>query len=112
MKKNVLGRTGLDMSEIDFGGGDTCGALVGADETTRVTVLTRALTAGINWIDTAALYGKGASEESIGRDLVALAPRPHISTKVRIERDEKKDLRGAIERSLEASLKRLRTDRV
>jgi len=112
MKKNVLGRTGLEISQITFGGGDTGGLLIRADETARITVLTRALAAGINWIDTAALYGKGVSEESIGRDLAALTPRPHISTKVRIERDEKKDLRGAIERSLEASLKRLRTDRV
>jgi len=112
MKKNVLGRTGLETSEIAFGGGDTGGILIKGDETTRITALTRALAAGINWIDTAALYGNGASEETIGRHLHALTPRPHVSTKVRIERSEMHDLRGAIERSLTASLKRLRTDRV
>jgi len=112
MRKNRLGRTGLEISEIAFGGGVTGGILLKADETTRVTVLMRAVSAGINWIDTAALYGTGASEEIIGRHLEALTPRPYVSTKVRIEHDDRKDLRGAIERSLERSLTRLRCDRV
>jgi D-threo-aldose 1-dehydrogenase len=112
MRKNLLGRTGLEISELAFGGGDTGGILIRDDETTRITALSRAVKAGINWIDTAALYGNGASEEGIGRHLHALSPRPHISTKVRVERGDLFDLRGAIERSLTASLKRLRTDRV
>lgn len=112
MIKNFLGRTGLEISEISFGGGVTGGILIKGDETTRVTALTRALAAGINWIDTAPLYGNGASEETIGRHLDALKPRPYVSTKVRIERADRGDLRGAIERSLTASLKRLRSDRV
>jgi D-threo-aldose 1-dehydrogenase len=112
MRKNLLGRTGLEISELAFGGGDTGGILIRGDETTRITALTRAVKAGINWIDTAALYGNGASEEAIGRHLEALSPRPHISTKVRVERGDLFDLRGAIERSLTASLKRLRTDHV
>src|SRR5262249_29564073 len=112
MRKTLLGRSGLEISEIAFGGGDTGGILSGGEDTACVTTLTRAVKAGINWIDTAALYGNGASEEAIGRYLAALSPRPHISTKVRIERDDMTDLRGAIERSLTESLKRLRTDRV
>jgi len=112
MRKNFLGRTGLEISEIAFGGGDTGGILIKGDETTRITALTRTVKAGVNWIDTAALYGNGASEEAIGRHLAALSPRPYVSTKVRVERADLFDLRGAIERSLTASLKRLRTDRV
>jgi D-threo-aldose 1-dehydrogenase len=112
MRKNLLGRTGLEISELAFGGGDTGGILIRDDETTRFTALSRAVKAGINWIDTAALYGKGASEEAIGRHLHALSPRPHISTKVRVEHSDLRDLRGAIERSLTASLKRLRVDHV
>src|SRR5262245_7525701 len=112
MRKNLLGRTGLEISELAFGGGDTGGILIRGDEATRITALTRAVKAGIHWIDTAALYGNGASEEAIGRHLEALSPRPHISTKVRVERGDLFDLRGAIERSLTASLKRLRTDHV
>jgi D-threo-aldose 1-dehydrogenase len=112
MRKTLLGRTGLEISEIAFGAGDTGGLLIRGDETACVTTLTRAVKAGINWIDTAALYGNGASEEAIGRYLRPLSPRPQISTKVRIEYGDLPDLRGAIERSLTESLKRLRTDRV
>jgi L-galactose dehydrogenase/L-glyceraldehyde 3-phosphate reductase len=67
---------------------------------------------GINWIDTAPLYGNGASEETIGRHLSTLVPRPHISTKVRLEPWDMDDIGGAIERSLEQSLKRLHLDGV
>jgi len=112
MRKNLLGRTGLEISELAFGGGVTGGILIKGDEMTRVTALKRALAAGINWIDTAPLYGNGASEETIGRHLAALIPQPYVSTKVRIERDEMKDIPGAIRRSLERSLKRLNLDRV
>jgi D-threo-aldose 1-dehydrogenase len=112
MRKTFLGRTGLEISEIAFGAGDTGGLLIRGDETACVTTLTRAVKAGINWIDTAALYGNGASEEAIGRYVGALSPRPQISTKVRIEYGDLPDLRGAIERSLTESLKRLRTDRL
>ena len=112
MRKNLLGRTGLLISEIAFGGGVTGGILIQGDEITAVSALRRAVAAGINWIDTAALYGDGASEATIGRHLGSLQPRPYISTKVRIERDQMGDIPGAIERSLEASLKRLGLDRV
>jgi len=112
MRKNILGRTGLEISEIAFGAGVTGGILIKSDEVTRISALRRALTGGVNWIDTAPLYGNGASEEAIGRHLAALEPRPYVSTKVRIERDDKKDLSGAIERSLTGSLKRLKTDHV
>jgi len=112
MRKSFLGRTGLEISEIAFGAGDTGGLLIKGEETACVTTLTRAVKAGINWIDTAAIYGNGASEEAIGRYIGALSPRPQISTKVRIEYGDLPDLRGAIERSLTESLERLRTDHV
>jgi aryl-alcohol dehydrogenase-like predicted oxidoreductase len=112
MRKNPLGRTGLEISELALGGGVTGGILIKADEITRVNALMRSVAAGFNWIDTAPLYGNGASEETIGRHLSALEPRPYVSTKVRIEPEDLGDLRGAVERSLEGSLKRLRTDRV
>jgi aryl-alcohol dehydrogenase-like predicted oxidoreductase len=112
MRKNLLGRTGLEISEIALGGGVTGGILIAGDEITRVTALRRAVAGGINWIDTAALYGNGASEATIGRHIATLVPQPYVSTKVRIERDDMKDIPGAIERSLTASLKRLQLDRV
>ena len=94
MRKNLLGRTGLLVSEIAFGGGVTGGILIKGDETDAVRALNRALAVGINWIDTAALYGNGASEATIGRHIDALEPQPYVSTKVRIERDEMHDIRA------------------
>jgi D-threo-aldose 1-dehydrogenase len=108
MRKGFFGRTGLEISELALGGGVTGGVLINADEATRYKALQRAVAIGINWIDTASIYGNGASEETIGRHLETLQPRPHVSTKVRLEPDDMNDIDGAIERSLEASLKRLR----
>jgi L-galactose dehydrogenase/L-glyceraldehyde 3-phosphate reductase len=110
MRKTFLGRTGLTISELAFGGGVTGGILINAPEAIRHDALQRAVAAGINWIDTAAIYGGGASEETIGRHLRALTPQPHVSTKVRLEADDMHDLAGAIERSLEQSLRRLQSD--
>jgi D-threo-aldose 1-dehydrogenase len=112
MRKTLLGRTGLQISELAFGGGVTGGILIDADEATRHAALARAVAAGINWIDTAPVYGNGASEETIGRHLASLSPRPHVSTKVRLEAEDLGDIAGAIERSLEQSLRRLQSDRL
>jgi len=112
MRKNLLGRTGLQISELAFGGGVTGGILIDADEATQHAVLARAVAVGINWIDTAPVYGGGASEETIGRHLASLSPQPHVSTKVRLEAEDLGDIAGAIERSLEHSLRRLQSDRL
>jgi D-threo-aldose 1-dehydrogenase len=110
MRKTFLGNTGLEISELAFGGGVTGGILIKADETARYNTLRRAVASGINWIDTAPIYGDGASEETIGRHLDSLSPRPYVSTKVRLEPGDLDDISGAIERSLEQSLARLRSD--
>jgi aryl-alcohol dehydrogenase-like predicted oxidoreductase len=112
MKTNLLGGTGIEISDIALGGGATGGLFTAADEMTRIIVLKRAIAAGINWIDTAPAYGDGASETGIGRHLNGLAPQPHISTKVLLDEDDLGDIAGAIERSLDGSLTRLRTDHV
>src|SRR3982074_1956734 len=108
MRKSVFGRTGLEISEIAFGGGVTGGILINASEATRFAALQRAVAGGINWIDTAPLYGNGTSEETIGRHIAVLSPRPHVSTKVRLERDHMADFAGALQTRLEQSLNRLR----
>ena len=110
MRKTALGRTGLEISELAFGGGVTAGILINPNEVTRYSALRRAVASGINWIDTAPAYGNGASEETIGRHLKSLSPQPHVSTKVRLETEDLGDIPGAIERSLEQSLERLRSD--
>jgi aryl-alcohol dehydrogenase-like predicted oxidoreductase len=112
MRKNLLGRTGFQISEIAFGAGVTGGILIKGDEAGAVRALNRALALGVNWIDTAALYGNGASEATIGRHIHSIKPQPYVSTKVRIEREEMHDISGAIERSLEQSLKRLNLEQV
>jgi L-galactose dehydrogenase/L-glyceraldehyde 3-phosphate reductase len=112
MRKVFFGRTGLEISELAFGGGVTGGILIDPDEATRYNALKSALAAGINWIDTAPIYGNGESERTIGRHWASLSPHPHISTKVRLEAEDADDIPGAIERSLEQSLERLRTDSI
>jgi len=112
MRKNLLGRTGLEISEIALGAGVTAGILISGSEATRRQLLRRALAAGINWIDTAPTYGDGASEENIGQHLASLDPQPYVSTKVRIETSDMRDIPGAIERSVEGSLRRLNVQRI
>ena len=58
MKTTSLGRTGLQVSEIVFGGGFVGGILLHASDEIRRDALLMAINSGINWIDTAASYGK------------------------------------------------------
>lgn len=95
-----------------FGGGYVGGLLILADEQTRRRALRHALDTGINWIDTAPLYGKGRSEEALGELLAELDEQPYVSTKVRLDLDNLSDIPGAIERSVHDSLRRLRRDSV
>ena len=112
MRYRRFGRTGLDVSEVIFGGGAVGGILVGGDEATQRTAIQRALAAGINWIDTAPGYGQGKSEAAVGRLLADVDQQPHVSTKVRLDPNGLDDIPGQIEASLAASLERLRRDSV
>jgi aryl-alcohol dehydrogenase-like predicted oxidoreductase len=108
MRYRAFGRTGLEVSELVFGGGWVGGILIHQDDATRRAALKRALEAGINWIDTAPSYGDGKSEEALGWLLQEVEPKPYISTKVRLDLGRLDDIAGQIEASLQASLKRLR----
>ena len=112
MRKRRFGRTGLEVSELAFGGGYVGGLLILADDDTRRQALARAFEAGINWIDTAPLYGQGRSEEALGRLLNDFSEKPHVSTKVNLDTAKLHDIAGEVERSVAASLKRLRRDSV
>ncbi|HVG50220.1 MAG TPA: aldo/keto reductase [Xanthobacteraceae bacterium] len=112
MKKRVLGRTGLEVSEFALGGGMVGGILILPDEAVRQAALEKIVKAGVNWIDTAAMYGKGASEETLGRLLPRLSPRPRISTKFTVLPEHRADIFGAVAKSLEASLRRMNLQRV
>jgi L-glyceraldehyde 3-phosphate reductase len=112
MRKRRFGRTGLQVSELAFGGGNVGGLLIYADDDTRRKTLARAFEAGINWIDTASRYGQGRSEEALGWLLAEFSERPYLSTKVHVDPARLADIPGEIERSVHASLKRLRRDSV
>jgi L-galactose dehydrogenase/L-glyceraldehyde 3-phosphate reductase len=112
MKFRDLGNSGIKISEIVFGAGAQGGIVFRPDRQTRLEAVRRALDHGINWIDTAAQYGNGESEENLGWILKELGVSPFLSTKVRIELQHVDDIPGEIARSAEASLKRLQRDSV
>lgn len=112
MKYRRFGRSGLRVSQVVFGGGYVGGVVILADDDTRRRVLRRALDAGINWIDTAPLYGQGRSEEALGWLLAEVEDKPYLSTKVRLDLDDLADIPGAIEHSMHESLRRLKRDSV
>jgi len=112
MKYRNFGSTGVQISEIVFGAGAQGGIVFQGERETRLEAVRRALEYGINWIDTAAQYGNGQSEENLGWVLKELGASPHLSTKVRIGPGQVDDIPGTVERSVEASLKRLQRDSV
>jgi aryl-alcohol dehydrogenase-like predicted oxidoreductase len=71
-----------------------------------------AVASGVNLLDLAPVYGKGKSEEVVGQAWPDLVTKPLVATKVFVTPDERRDLNGAIQRSIEGSLKRLRLSRV
>jgi L-galactose dehydrogenase/L-glyceraldehyde 3-phosphate reductase len=113
MQRRRFGRTGLEVPVLTYGGGWVGGYIIRADPDARERLLDRALAAGIDWIDTAAAYGNGASETVIGQWLrkIPNTKRPRISTKFNVDASAP-DFGGQIERSVAASLERLGLDRV
>jgi len=86
IKTAQLGTTGLEISRVGFGAWALGGAGYdwgwGAqDDDDSIAAIHHALELGINWIDTAAQYGFGHSEEVVGRALEGLATRPYVFTK-------------------------------
>jgi L-galactose dehydrogenase/L-glyceraldehyde 3-phosphate reductase len=112
MNYRTLGRTGLRVSQLVFGGGWVGGVLIHQDDETKLSTLRRAMEAGINFIDTAPLYGNGKSEEALGWLLSAIESKPLLSTKVMLDTANLKDIPGQVERSIHASLKRMNRDSV
>lgn len=107
-----FGASGLRISEIGFGCGPTGGLMVDGSLKERCEVVAQAVRHGITLFDTAPVYGHGLSERNLGETLAALGAPADIATKVVLSEDDFDDLRGAVFRSVEESLKRLRRDRV
>lgn len=94
-----LGRTGMRISDISFG----------SSRNTDPAVVRHAFEQGINYFDTAEGYQGGQSEEAIGRALEGVRDQVYLASKVKCMPDTTKE---ELMRSLEGSLRRLRTDHV
>lgn len=120
MRYRQLGATGIRVSEIGFGawgiGGNAKGAVAygPADEDESRAALLKAVELGVNFFDTSDFYGFGHSEEVLGRALHPVRSKVAIATKVGFlnAAGEQDFSTTHIERSLEASLRRLQTDYV
>jgi len=113
MKYKLLGRTGVQVSELCFGtmsfGGD-------ADEATSASMYKAVRDAGINFFDTANEYNKGVSEEILGRLIQGHRNDLVLTTKVNAQIRPDLNARGTSRRhvieAIDACLKRLQTDRI
>ena len=118
MKYRALADTGVFVSELclgamTFGGkGQIWQAIGGLDQTSADAIVGRALDGGINWIDTAPKYGDGRSERALGWLLDEIDDEPYVSTKIQLDTGNLDDIPGQVEKSLTASLGRLRRDSV
>jgi aryl-alcohol dehydrogenase-like predicted oxidoreductase len=122
LKTVPLGSTGLDITRIGFGawaiggGGWEFGWGPQEDEES-IAAIHRSLEGGLNWIDTAAAYGFGHSEEIVGRALQGVTERPYVFTKCSLlEGPERRVVhnlkRDSVMREAEDSLRRLGIDAI
>ena len=112
METRTLGKTGLKVSALGFGCGMVGGLMVSGASADQERAVARALELGINYFDTAPLYGNGESEKNLGKVLAALRPNVLVGTKVRIPRTELGRIGETVTTSLEASLRRLGREQV
>jgi len=120
METKKLGNSGMNISRIGFG----AWAIGGAgwefswgeqDDNDSIAAILKSLELGINWIDTAAVYGLGHSEEVLARALkLWKGPRPYVFTKCVLRWDERGKVyqefsAASIRRECEGSLRRLQT---
>ena len=115
-----LGNSDMNLTAIGFGawaigGGNWQYAWGAQDDNESVDAILRALDDGVNWIDTAAVYGLGHSEEVVGRALKQTSKKPYVFTKcAMIWSEDRKIVQSLkkIRQECEASLKRLGLDAI
>jgi aryl-alcohol dehydrogenase-like predicted oxidoreductase len=120
MDKKQLGNSDLHLSPIGFGawaigGGDWAFAWGDQDDNDSIAAIHKALDLGINWIDTAAVYGLGHSEEVVARALKTASHKPYIFTKSTMVWDDKREVTNSqkqIRSECEASLRRLQVEAI
>ncbi len=116
-KLRTLGNSDLQLTSIGFGawaigGGNWKFAWGAQDDNESIAAIRRALDLGINWIDTAAVYGLGHSEEIVAKAVKGSAPRPYIFTKCSRRWGPDGSISsilkpGSLEQELDDSLRRL-----
>jgi aryl-alcohol dehydrogenase-like predicted oxidoreductase len=122
LKTAQLGSTGMEITRVGFGawalgGGDWEFGWGPQDDEESIDAIHHALEQGVNWIDTAAAYGFGHSEQVVGRALQGVEDPPYVFTKCslvegpgrRVEHSLKRD---SILREADASLSRLGVDAI
>lgn len=115
-----LGNSDLDITALGvgawaMGGGDWKFAWGNQDDADSAAAIGAALERGLNWIDTAAVYGLGHSEEVVGRTLKSIKQKPYIFTKCERRWDENRNIypslkAASIRKECEDSLRRLQVD--
>ena len=123
METRQLGKSDLNITPVGYGawaigGGGWQFAWGTQDDNDSVAAIHRALELGVNWIDTAAVYGLGHSEEVVARALKAWpGAKPYIFTKCGLVWDAQKNVQKVLHadsicREVEASLRRLAVDTI
>ncbi|MGD0273998.1 MAG: aldo/keto reductase [Gaiellaceae bacterium] len=121
MQTRSLGSTGLEISAVGFGawalgGGGYEWGWGPQDDADSIAAIHRALELGVNWIDTAPIYGFGHSEEVVGRALAGMSEKPFVFSKCGLEGIDGasvNELKAAtIERQCEDSLRRLQIEAI
>lgn len=102
--RRVLGKTGVEVSRLAFGGGSRF--LMYEDEETALKILNEAIDSGINYLDNAMTYGDGKSETRYGKVLKYRRKEVFVTTKVTTRNYDE------AMKAIDASLKRLQTDHV
>jgi len=120
MQTRHLGNSELQITPIGIGawamgGGEWAFAWGKQDDDASIAAIHTALDAGVNWIDTAAVYGLGHSEEVVGRAISGRSDRPYVFTKCSLVWNEQGEIGhslkvASVRRELEASLRRLKLD--
>ena len=120
MQTRRLGNSELEITPIGvgawaMGGGDWAFSWGKQEDDESIAAIHTALDAGVNWIDTAAVYGLGHSEEVVGKAIAGLVQRPYVFTKCSLVWNDQREIghslkAASVRRELEASLRRLRVD--
>lgn len=121
-KTRQLGNSDLNLTPVGFGawaigGGNWEFAWGPQDDSESVAAIERALDLGINWIDTAAIYGLGHSEEIVAKALKNTSKKPYIFTKCSMRWDNNRQIfrslkAQSLREELENSLRRLQVETI